>query len=202
MRWYQAHFPFAKKVSTGSVTGEATPQYIFHPSVPERIYQNIRNVKLIVLLRNPTERAISHYFMEIRKKREHLGIMQALKKEETRLKEVLRRNDFTNPVFAHFSYKKRGIYAEQLQRYMRYFSARNMFITNSESFFQNPRRIMKEVFSFLNVDENFEVSDIKPRNVGVNRTQINRAVYDYLNEYFSSHNRALYDLIGTNYRWS
>lgn len=202
MNWYRAHFPLEREVSAGSITGEATPEYLFLPFVPEQIYQHIPGVKLIVLLRNPTERAISNYFMEVRAGREHLPIMQAFRQEETRLENVLRRKDFTNPALVYFSYKKRGIYKEQLERFMRFFSENQLLVLNSEFFLDDPRRILRKVFQFLNVDENFEIRDIRLQNVGAKKKEVGPEVYDYLNEYFSPHNRDLYKLLGTDYNWS
>jgi hypothetical protein len=170
--------------------------------VPEQIYQLIPGVKLIVLLRNPTERAISNYFVEVIAGREHLPIMQAFRQEETRLEKALRRKDFTNLDFVYGSYKKRGIYKEQLERYMRFFSENQLLVLNSEIFLDDPRKILRKVFHFLKVDENFEIRDISLQNVGKSKKEVGPEVYDYLNEYFSPHNRDLYKLLGTDYNWS
>jgi len=200
-RWYRAHFPLAGRVRSDYRTGEATPQYMLNPFVPERIHQLIPRVKLIAILRNPTERAISHYFHEVRKKREHLPIMRALQEEENRLKRILHENDFTNPLYFHASYKKRGIYQEQLGRFLQYFPRQQLFVLSSEEFFSEPRESMRQVFTFLEVDQNFEVHDMKPRNVGSNRTEVDPQVYEYLNDYFSSQNRELYTLLGKKFNW-
>jgi hypothetical protein len=59
--------------------------------------------------------------MEVRAKREHLPVMEAFQEEENRLEEILHNRDFTNSVYIHASYKKRGIYEEQLTRYLQFF---------------------------------------------------------------------------------
>ncbi|MFZ5908088.1 MAG: sulfotransferase domain-containing protein [Nitrospirota bacterium] len=199
--WYRAHFPLRKRMSTDRITGEATPQYLLNPLVPNRIREMIPRVKLIAILRNPTERAISHYFHEVRKKRETLPILKALQAEEQRLEKILRENDFTNPVYFHASYKKRGMYSEQLQRFIRYFPREQILVLSSEEFFSNPGDVLRQVFRFLEVNENFSVKDLTPRNVGWNRKEVDPEVYEYLNDYFSLPNQELYQLLGRDFHW-
>ena len=54
--WYTSHFPPAS-LSHRMVTGEASPYYLFHPHVPERVRLHCPDVKLVVMLRNPVDRA-------------------------------------------------------------------------------------------------------------------------------------------------
>jgi len=65
-RWYCGHFPLLKNISANQKTFEASPLYIFNPISPGRIIDLIPQVKIIALLRNQAERAISHYFHEKR----------------------------------------------------------------------------------------------------------------------------------------
>jgi len=200
-RWYRAHFPLKKRVRPDHITGEVTPQYALNPLVPKRIHEMVPGAKLIMILRNPTGRAISHYFHEVRKKRETLPILKAFQAEEGRLEKILHENDFTNPAYFHASYKKRGLYGEQLQRFMQYFSRKQLLVLSSEEFFSDPKEIIRQVFRFLEVDENFKVRDMKPRNVGSNRTEVGPEVYEYLNDYFYSHNQELSTLLGRSFHW-
>jgi len=200
-QWYRAHFPLRKRVSTDRITGEATPQYSFNPLVPKRIHEMVPGAKLVTILRNPTERAISHYFHEVKKKREPLPILKAFQAEEGRLEKILHENDFTNPVYFHASYKKRGLYGEQLQRFMQYFPREQFLVLSSEEFFSDPEEILRQAFRFLEVDENFKVRDMKPRNIGLNRTEVGPEVYEYLNDYFYPHNQELSALLGRNFHW-
>jgi len=119
--WYRAHFPLRKNISNNQKTFEASPLYIFNPLAPRRIYDLVPEVKIIALLRNPTERAISHYFKEKRKNWESLSIYEALQEEEKRLESVIKEKDYKNDIFIHHSYKSRGLYKDQLERYLNYF---------------------------------------------------------------------------------
>jgi|SRR5690242_3518862 len=73
--WYRERFP---SLRNGFITGEATPYYIFHPHTPTRVRDWNSKVKLIVLLRNPVDRAYSHYHHEVRLGTESLDFETAL----------------------------------------------------------------------------------------------------------------------------
>lgn len=198
--WYRAHFP-KKDGAASSKAFEASPLYIFNPLVPRRIFDLIPEVKLIVLLRNPTERAISHYFHGQEKGYEPLPILEALQAEEKRLATVIERKDYKSEIFRHYSYKSRGLYKEQIERFLEYFSWQQLLILCSEEFFREPDITLKRVFEFIGVDPAFKVRDLKPRNVGKKRSKVDSEVYEYLNSYYLPHNQALYTLIGENYAW-
>lgn len=200
--WYRSHFPLRKRVAANQQTFEATPSYIFNPLVPKRIAALIPNVKLIVLLRNPTERAISHYFHNRRKEgREPLSILDAMQAEEERLKHFIENKDYRNEILVRQSYKIRGIYSEQISRYFQYFPVDNILVLCSEKFFSEPDKTLRRVFNFLAVDPSFTVDDLTPRNVAMHKTTVEPNVYEYLNDYFRAHNQVLYELVGEDYGW-
>ncbi len=198
--WYCSHFPL-KKNNTGTKTFEASPLYIFNPLAPKRIADLIQDVKIIVLLRNPTERAISHYFHEKNRGREPLTIYEALQKEDERLESALKKKDYKNDVFIHHSYKSRGLYKEQLERYFKYFSREQILIMESEEFFSKPNMCIRRVFEFVGVDPEYKVDNIMPRNVANNRIEVEPDVYEYLNNFFKYHNQELYEMIGEDFGW-
>lgn len=65
--------------------GEKTPYYMYHPKVPERMNEIIPEAQLIFILRNPVDRAYSHYWHEVRKGRERFSFEGAIEKEEKRI---------------------------------------------------------------------------------------------------------------------
>jgi len=199
--WYKAHFPQKNEIRASDLTFEATPSYLFHPEVPKRIYDLLPNVKMIALLRNPTERAISQYFHDIRKNREFLPIIDALRAEEERLKLIIENKDFKNPAFFRFSYKLRGHYYDQLIRYLEYFDSNNLLILNSEHFFNDTINALMKIFEFLDIKTNLDEVDLQPKHVSKNKIKVDEEVYKYLNDYFLPHNKKLYDLVGENYNW-
>ncbi len=200
-KWYRAHFPRTKEIKSSDVVFEATPSYLYHPEVPNRIHDLIPSVKMIALLRNPTERAISQYFHEKRKNQENLPIMDALLAEEDRLKLILERKNYKDSAFFRFSYKLRGHYYEQLNRFFNYFEQNQLLILSSEYFFQNTRKALEQISHFLGIDMNLTQYDLEPKHVSKNKVEVDREVYQYLNDYFKPYNERLYDLIGVDFGW-
>jgi len=198
--WYCSHFP-SKKNNDSQKTFEASPLYIFNPLTPQRIAELTQEVRIIVLLRNPTERAISHYFHEKRTGRETLDIYEALQKEDRRLDPVIEKKDYKNNVFIHHSYKRRGLYKEQLERYLEYFSREQILVMASEEFFAKPDICLRRVFEFVGVDPEYKVGNVTPRNVANNRSELAPDVYEYLNSFFRPHNQELYDIVKEDYGW-
>ena len=127
--------------------------------VPKRIAQNIPKVKIIIILRNPIDRAWSHYWHEVKKGREQLKYEDAIKYEKERITK-----DFN--AFCTKSYIKRGIYVSQIQNYLQYFSENQMFFLIFEEFVQNTMLEIKRLYRFLGVDEYFNVNKIAKAQAG------------------------------------
>jgi len=199
--WYRSHFPIRKKSKTSTITYEASPLYIFNPSAPKRIAELIPDVKLIALLRNPTERAISHYYHEKKNGREQLPIMEAFLAEEDRMRESFEKGDYKNYKFIQCSYKNRGLYDSQIKRYLEYFPRESLLVISSEKLFSEPENTLIKIAEFLGISPRFTIENLHPRNVASNKDKVGEEVHDYLNEYFRSHNQALYDLIGEDFGW-
>jgi len=199
--WYRAHFPLEKHLEDGKKTFESSPLYLFHPRVPQRIAEMLPTVKMIVLLRNPSKRAISHYFHEKRKGREPLPMYEAFTQEEHRLEPVLKTADYNSHAFIHYSYKGRGLYWQQLERYFQYFTRDQVLILASEELFRRTEACLRTVFEFIGVDPAYKVANLQPKNVANNRTAVPSKVYDDLDEFFKPHNEKLYQLLGQDFGW-
>ncbi len=199
--WYQSHFPLKISLGSGAKVYEASPLYIFNPLVPQRIYRDLPNVKIIAMLRNPTERAISHYFHVKQRGKEPLSIMEALFAEDERLQKIIESRDYKNIDYRLYSYKSRGLYFQQLSRYFECFSEHNCLVLNSEMLFSDPQKTLKKVFEFVGVDTDQEIKNLKPKNVGRIKKNVNNDVYEYLDDFFAPHNKLLYELIKEDYGW-
>ena len=202
--YYRSVFPLGKELPEGSLTGEATPFYMVHPLVPARVAQLLPQVKLIVLLRDPVDRAISHYYHQIRRGREKLSIEEGFAIEMERIgsekKRLLDGEVFKPEPFRRFSYTERGLYADQLERWFNYFPREQFFIDTSERFYGDTPGFLADVFDFLGVDAQAQVGDLKPRNVGLPRED-HLAVRAKLSEYFTPHNQRLESLLGRTFDW-
>ena len=133
---------------------ESSPYYLYHPYCAKRIHNKLPKVKIIILLRNPIDRAYSNYKMERKKGKEVSDTFQeALDKEYDRIKSLEKNFDDEDFVFLHqnFSYFQRGLYYEQVKRYFNYFDKDQILILKSENFFENPENVLKKIYDFLGV---------------------------------------------------
>jgi hypothetical protein len=132
---------------------------------------------------------------------ENLPVMEAMLAEEQRLEPILGKADYKHPSFMHHTYKSRGRYHEQLERFFEWFPKDRMLVINSDDLFGNPHETLRRIFRFVEVNEDMKIPDMRPQNVASNKTEVDPEVYEYLNDYFEPHNRALYELVGENYGW-
>lgn len=208
--WYRSHFPleFVKrmKVQTGGsayMAGEASPDYMCHPAAPKRMHALIPEVRLIALLRNPVDRAISHYYHEVRKGHEHLSLEEALNREQERLhadNERRRRDpEYYGYAHQHYTYATRGIYVDHLQRWHAYFRREQLLIVKSETFFGRTGDVYKEILDFLGVPH-WLPRHFAPHNVGT-YPEAEQGVRERLQAFFEPHNRRLYEYLGVDWRW-
>lgn len=184
--------------------GEASPYYIFHPHVPQRVYQHFSRVKLIVLLRNPVDRAISHYYHEFnRLKAETLPLEEAIAREPDRLKGELEKLE-TDPTYysynhQHYTYLSRGLYLEQLDRWMKLFPKEQFLILSSEEFWANPDRALTEVFDFLQLPP-IQLETYLSYNAG-NYTLVDPNFHNQLSQYFQEPNQKLFSFLQRDLNW-
>jgi hypothetical protein len=197
--WYQARFPLRSQLRTGKLTGEATPLYLFHPLAADRMYRLVPQARLIVLLRHPSERAVSHYFHMKNAGREHLSLREALRAEEARLAPAFRAQDWASPEFKFFSYKARGRYAEQIERFLAYYPRERMLFVRSDELFSDPAAVVRQVCGFLELPP-LPIADFGVRNQG-RKSDVDPAVYEYLDEHFRLPNQRLEELLGHPLGW-
>lgn len=126
--------------------GEATPIYLYWNPSCKRILEYNPNIKLIALLRNPIERAYSHWNMEFKRKAEHANFDFCIENEDKRLAEV---HPLQHRVY---SYIDRGMYADQIKRYKNQFSDDQLLFIKYEDFKKNPELTLLQIFTFLGVN--------------------------------------------------
>jgi hypothetical protein len=138
MDWYESFFAGSdSKVAVG----ERTTTYSYVPSVAERIHRHLPDVKLIWIFREPVSRTYSHYWHSAKAGSETLSFEQAIARESERIKKDIFRG-----------YAKRSLYAEQVERYLRYFSKEQMLFLLFEDFLREPANVLNRTLKFLNVD--------------------------------------------------
>ena len=203
-KWYRSFFPVRSK-DKDMLYGEASPYYFFHPLVPERIYKDNPNIKLILLLRDPADRAYSHYQMERRKGREKLkSFEEAISKERERVQRGSEIIADGKKAYDHnhhvYSYLARGRYDEQLKRWLQYFKREQLLILKSEDFFASPHDCLERVYKFLNIPVVFP-KDLQVRNQGT-YNPVETETMKHLRDYYKPHNEELSQFLGENFRWS
>jgi hypothetical protein len=188
LNWYRKQFPlFVDPKYKGQeqlITGEATPKYIFLERVPERVYKAMPNAKLIVLLRNPVDRAFSHYHHYIRRDIEPLSFKEAITIEE---KGIIRKN-----------YLLRGIYVNQLKRWMKLFPKDQILILRSEDYFSDPIAALNKASHFLGLSD-WEGTYLPGKRK--HKSKLDDKMRKRLIKYYKPHNKRLYQYLGKDFMW-
>ena len=208
--WYKHHFPFVwkKYLSTKIqrkkfLTGEATPRYCTHPHAPKRVYELIPKVKLIALLRNPIDKALSTYQLQRARGGEKLSFEDGMKEEESRIEGEMEKmekdENYYSANFFRYSYLTRGIYVNGLKKWMDIFPRDQFFFQYSESFFKNPSQTLNQIYEFLNLPK-FQAKQY-PHYNSRKYPSMKPETRKLLIEYFKPYNEKLYKLIGKSFDW-
>jgi hypothetical protein len=207
--WYRGHFPnrlYLRRMRTRTgvepIVGEASPSYVFHPLAPQRVAALVPDVRLIVLVRNPIDRALSHYHHEVALGREALRFEEALEQEETRLEgEPARMLDprYFSHAWWNFTYLSRGRYAEQLERWLEIFPRERLLVVPSEDLLDRPDETYGHVLEFLGAPPH--ELDSYPRIFSRDYAEMDPGTRDRLRDSFAEPNRRLYELMGRDLGW-
>jgi hypothetical protein len=183
--WYRRCFPrLNSKDGQRSMTGEATPYYLFDPPVAKRMAQIVPQARLIALLRNPIDRAYSHYQMQVKRGTEPRTFEEAIEQQ-------------------HSSYMSRGIYVDQLLRWFEFFGKEQMLILKSEDFFARPVETLKVVLTFLDLpDWQPEAPELQQRrHSGTYIQKLDPSTRQRLEAYFEPYNQRLYECLDVDFGW-
>lgn len=146
-----------KGVRDEKAVGEISPSYLFYSDVAARIKDELGIVKIIVILRNPIEKAYSQYIHLVRDQREHLSFYDALLAESER-----RGNKWGDFWLYAFS----SLYSEKLKVYQSVFGVSNVKVILFEDFTNNTDATLEDIFRFLGVNKEFKCNTEKIYNKG------------------------------------
>jgi hypothetical protein len=201
--WYRSFFAGRDGPSAGALTGEATPYYLFHPLAPARVRETVPEVRLIAVLRNPVERAVSHYYHELGNGVESLPLEAALDQEPDRLageaERMVAEPGYESFNHRHFSYQARGVYVDQLEDWRKHFPADQLLVVKSERLFEDTAAEMGRVMEFLGVEP--EPPEHLPAWNQRAYPSVPPEVERRLAERFAADNERLYRLIGEDFGW-
>lgn len=220
--WYHRNFVLPHDLPTGGATGEATPEYLYYPAIPERLQRYNPQLKLIALIREPVGRAYSAWNMF----RQHHAdgrdkLLRELSPYQAEVREGLYRL-LSEPTFPSFeqvvmneldaiakgshelepSFVRRGLYAEQLRRYFARFPREQLLVIDSRDLRHRLHETLGTVTTFLGQPA-FDWSSVELGSVH-ERTydaKMPEGVAARLRDFYRPHNLALEELIGRELAW-
>lgn len=210
MGWYRAHFPLQRtarsvqrRVGTAPLTFESSPYYMFHPLAADRIAEDLPGIKIIVLLRDPVERAYSAHAHELARGYEDQDFETALALEDSRLEGETERliadPSYRSHSHQHHGYLNRGRYIEHLLRLEKVFGRDRMHVVDSHRFFEDPEPVYDGVLEFLGLPHTgypvFERHNARPR------TPMDPALRARLEEHFAPYDERLTAWLGHAVSW-
>jgi hypothetical protein len=192
--WYLAHFP-PMPPGEQFLTGEASPSYFDSREAPERLYSLFPEAKLIVLLRNPVDRAISQFYRLTGLNWEARSLDRVISDEIERLNQ--------NPEYIigeePGNYLARGRYIEFIKKWRAFFPREQLLILKSEDFYAGAAATVKQVLEFLDLPE-YQLSEYQNANPG-SYPPVNQSIRDWLRDYFRPYNQQLEEYLSTNFNW-
>ncbi len=177
--WYRSNFPRASTIDAQQAehgvmpaVGEGAPYYLFSPVIPERIHAVTPGARILTVLREPLDRAISHHNHEVKRGFETLPLEEAFDAEASRLEgevdKILADDQYISEPHIYHSYLSRGLYAEQLQRYFDVFGRDQVLVLDSSEMSSNPEATVRKTTDFLGL----------PPLTGVDYPLYNKREYD------------------------
>ncbi|MGA8112939.1 MAG: sulfotransferase domain-containing protein [Actinocatenispora sp.] len=208
--WYRSHFPTRRQRAALEArhggpcrVGEAAPLYMFHPLAPGRVHRLMPDVRLIVLLRDPVERAYSHWKERRTEGREPLDFAAALAAEPARTAGERARliadpDHFSEPYDWH-TYRARGRYLEHLEPWLELFARERILFLPSESLYADPADSYRRTLDFLGLPRH-ELDSYRVYN-DRRSAPMDPAVREELAGYFRPHSLALQQRLGMRFGW-
>ena len=209
--WYRSHFPTVKqraalerKHGAPPKVGEAAPLYMFHPLVASRVAQLMPRARMVVLLRDPVERAYSHWKERRTEGVEPLDFAAALAAEESRTagerEKLLADPDYFSEAFDWYSYRARGRYLEHLTPWLDHFDREQLLFVASETLYREPAATYARILDFIGLPP----YDLGAYDVFNDRPSkgMDDEVRAELTAYYRPHNAALAERLGMTFDWS
>jgi hypothetical protein len=207
--WYRSHFPFerdrrafAAEHGRPFLTGEGSPSYLLDPEVPARMAKLIPDVKLIVSLREPVDRAYSQFQMRRRDRDEPVeSFLTALALEDPSLDGGDARARFRDSDHLDIgrTYLARSRYAEQLEPWLARFPREQVLVLTTDQLGDDPEGTLDSVYAFLGLPPH------RPARLEAVFTSSYESIAPEdrarLAEYFRPHNARLYALLGRDFGW-
>jgi Sulfotransferase domain len=210
--WYCSHFAqvsererFERELGIPLLTGEGSASYLSHRWAPERAARVVPRAKVIVVFRNPVDRAYSHFQMSRREGLETFETFEeAIAWEEERLRPELARiersrRDSWLP-YGVWSYLHRGYYAYHLQRWLDHFPGHQFLFLRAETMFVDPYSALEAIDDFLELPPH-RPAELPHLLGGGSYAPMSGETRARLSEHFRPHNDRLCELTGIDFAW-
>ena len=206
LNWYRSMFPTKGQIEDikhkegVAITGEDTPFYFWNPIAAKRIQKILPNIKLIIILRNPIDRAYSEYQDLVSRESNSPSFETFIENEiNTRKKGIIITEENFEIFNQNDSYLLKGIYVDQLKIWTKLFPKEQIFTLSTESLNSEPTASMESVFQYLNLP------DYKIKNTQHQKqkkyTPMDSQTRKLLIEFFKPHNERLFKFIGKKFDW-
>ncbi len=195
--WYLAHFPSITD-RPDFLTGEATPNYLRFPQVAQRIKQLFPQVKIIILLRNPIDRAVSWHYHKVNTGLAQGDFATAFATEVKQLAQF-QESDFIHKGYGNPDNLLSSLYIYKIKYWLELLGREQFLILPSEEFYCHPEVVMARVFAFLGLP-NHPLANYQKVNVG-SYTAIDRDLRASLGKYFQPYNQQLEEYLGIKFNW-
>lgn len=214
--WYRAHFPLEARAKLMAKSGqqllsfEATPDYLLHPLAPARVKALLPDARFVVLLRDPVERAFSHYLHMRRLGFESRTFARAIEEEPltvaTDLAQIHLDAGHDPKQFHRYSYGARSRYVAQLERWMSTFPPDRFLVLDSTELYSDPGGTYQEVLRFLDLPawspKEFSNHSYVGSPAPPPAPPIDPELRRHLREHFAEANRGLAELAGRDFPWN
>ena len=186
---YSKYHSYYKPDKNHKILGEITSSYMYWHDSIKRIWLYNKKIKLVVILRNPIERAYSHWNMQHASGHDKLKFFDALKNEDQRGRVAL------PDQMKRYAYVGRGFYTEQIRRIRHYFPEDQTLIIKYDDLKQHPNSVFERLYEFLGVKliHDQEIEEINP---GVYKSPIQEEEREYLLDIFKYEIKGLEKMLG------
>tara|TARA_B100000029_G_scaffold291507_1_gene285073 strand:- start:48 stop:887 length:840 start_codon:yes stop_codon:yes gene_type:complete len=201
INWYRSMFPTQKEITelkekTGfAITGEDTPFYFWKKEAAKRIMENLPDVKIITIFRNPIDRAYSNYNLGVRANTEKLTFEDAISDEMKFLNE----HSFRESIDRQRSYISKGIYEKQIKFWFEIFPKEQIHILSTEDMKKNPHNALKKIFQFLEIPEYTIKNPQKQKSAKYEK--MNEKTRERLLDYYQPFNEKFFKIINQKFDW-
>jgi hypothetical protein len=213
MAWYRGHFPLQRgadkiteRYGVPARTFESSPYYMYHPQAAARIARDLPYAKIVVLVRDPVERAYSQHAHEVaRGFEQERDFGNALALEPARLHRQEERlaldPDYYSFAHQHHAYRARGEYARYLAVMAQHVGRERIHVLESERFFAEPERAYDEVLAFLGLPTNLDRPPFDRHNASPRGADMDPVLRRDLTAHFAAHDEALPNWLGRTPIW-